>query len=79
MNLSILLAAIVATSPPTPAPEQRATVQTAEHSVNARREACMFTREESDSRTKVCYYRCNSGEVSITIRPTSLCPRTLDN
>ena len=40
-------------------------------------DGCMLQSESTSGMNKTCVYKCLSGEKSITIKATSLCPLTL--
>lgn len=40
-------------------------------------EFCNHTGDKRDGLNKICFYKCPSGEVAITIKSTDLCPISL--
>lgn len=42
--------------------------------VNGMAEVCYSTRDEISGKNRICYYKCPSGEVAITISDTKRCP-----
>ena len=63
---------------PASAPHTIQSIARAEADPTTSREVCFSSGERTDGLNKICYYRCPSGEVAITIRSTSLCPLNIN-